>query len=964
MDIFDFDLFLSFTGKPHRDLTREVARILHEKNLRVFFDEETIENADRWIESLEKGLKKARCLAALVPEGPSGNQRSEIESFRDFRSKDPRRLMVIVYMDQLPSDASFLDLQGAKGEGLSPAAIASLIETEYHQKLNPTPSIAEPHWTPPEALAAYGKHCIDRHSKLVPYFVGANDLLLKNVFVQLEVANTPRRTSIIEPEGPKNHEPLDSTPVPLESLLLAKTAGPCAPRILLVGDPGAGKTTLCRALTRRLAEENERIPIFLPLAGLTSGKFEPLAAAASEFLGAEALSTPRAEVLLQSLAATINTGNAVLFLDGLDEVDSGRTDDIVREITAYADQHRKLPILVSGRSIAFERSEFPTDYTRVRVQPLPGTRQDELLHNLLDASLAREVRSHIDRHPALADLAQSPLLLTLLAVVARDTSLSESKLPKTRTKLYDTVVTLLLRRGFGIHKQGVHDTQSARRLLQVLSFELHTKGGEAWTPSALSDVLTTLRERNPRTNFLVKENWETNDRFLDDMGRNSGILGPHDAPNLPWRYLHRSLREFLAAEELASRPEPEVLGYLKTWLAEVEADEKAKRDSPDDQRKAKEKKRAKASRQTPTAAARPDPQRWGEVFALYAGLAADPAPVITALGQQSPPLALRTIRAIDALKPAQLLDHLLQFEGWNDQELSALLDHWDLAPPARKELLNSAIRPELPIPNLGLLWCALEDLGDSPDRQDFFTRCGLWPEGGPPAPDLVAIPPNGQPFEFRLGSPDGVGHGDEHPQVTVRLSPFRLARRTVTWRDFNQFRQTAPDSEVPKEQTPDHPVTSVSWWSAYLYCRWLGGSLPIEAQWEGACRAGTQTAYWFGDDPSLLPRYGWFAGNSGNRTHPSDPKHANPWGLEEMHGNVWEWCLDNLRGNYSGLASAGSPKDPCGWPRDFVQVVRGGSCRGDADRCRSARRVWREPGNRSDSLGFRVAFPAAPSFDP
>ncbi len=867
-------------------------------------------------------------------------------------------------MEPRPAWPELFAFQGFDGRGLSAIEIAQRINEKLRRPASPAPVREEKPWTAADALAAYRRHTVDRHSKLIPYFAGASDLLLEQIFVRVDVAPLKSRGLVEHPEeeGPGNPRKPESEPVLLDDLLLSASKRDSAPRLLLIGDPGAGKTTLCRALTRQLAESEGRVPLFLPLAVLPYRPFEPVLSAAADFLGQDALHTQRGKVLTDALSVATESGNALLFLDGLDEVAAEHVDDLFAAIVAYAAAHRSTAIVVSGRSIAFERLEAPRHFQRIRVQPLPRDRQDELLSKLLSASDAAEVRRHIDRHPALADLAQSPLLLTLLAVVARDTALAETGLPNSRTKLYDTVVSLLLRRGFGIHKHGVHDTNSARRLLQLLSFELHTAGGESWTQPALSEVLTTLRERHSRANFLVKENWDTNDRFLDDIGRNAGILGPHDSPTLPWRYLHRSLREFLAAEELSTRPEAEVLGYLKTWIEEVEADEKAKKEQARAERGSKSTKPAGQNPAPSTSPSRPDPQRWGEVFALYAGLATNPSPILDALGQQSPPLALRTLKAIDALAPDRLLNHLLQFEGWTDTDLTALLDLWGKSSDSAASFLNAAIRPGLPIQNLGLLWCALEGLGHPPRREDFFSRAGLWPEGGPPLPDLVPIPPSGEPFEFLMGSPEGVGEDHERPQVQVRLSPFRLARRTVTWREFNQFRQAPADFELPNGHTPDHPAAYVSWWPAYLYCRWLGGSLPTEAQWEGACRAGTQSVYWFGDDPSQLSKHAWFGENSGYHPHPSDPEHANPWGLEEMHGNVWEWCLDSGL-DYSELAADTTATDPSASPRGSGRVVRGGSFWSGADWCRSAYRRRGRPGDRNVFLGFRVAFPAAPSFD-
>ena len=483
---FTFDLFLSFSGPELRPVARELAEALKARRFRVFFDEQSIESGKRWREALAAGLEESRGLLALVPESPSNWQRAEVDYFRPFVRPDGERFILPVWMEPRPAWPEIFAFQGFDGRGKSAVEIADLVDAKLRHPSTPEPARQEKPWTSDDALAAYRRHAIERHSKLIPYFAGASDLLLEEVFVRVDVASLPGRMPAEEVvQIQERTKPSIGEPVLLDTLLFPPSQSGPAPRLLLIGDPGAGKTTLCRALTRRLAESQNRVPFFLSLAVIQRSPFEPIRSAAADVLGADTLHTQRGQVLLNAPTDAVNSGNAAIFLDGLDEVATEHTDSVIAAIVAFAAENPRTPLVVSGRSIAFERSEFPNHFQRVRVQPLPRERQDELLSKLLSAQDATEVRRHIDRHPALADLAQSPLLLTLLAVVARDTALAETSLPKTRTKLYDTVVTLLLRRGFGIHKQGVRDTQSARRLLQLLSFVLPAGPGEAWAPPVM-----------------------------------------------------------------------------------------------------------------------------------------------------------------------------------------------------------------------------------------------------------------------------------------------------------------------------------------------------------------------------------------------------------------------------------------------------------------------------------------------
>lgn len=158
------------------------------------------------------------------------------------------------------------------------------------------------------------------------------------------------------------------------------------------------------------------------------------------------------------------------------------------------------------------------------------------------------------------------------------------------------------------------------------------------------------------------------------------------------------------------------------------------------------------------------------------------------------------------------------------------------------------------------------------------------------------------------------------------------------------------------------PVTNVSWKEANEFCVKLTGewersgvlpegwsvSLPTEAQWEYGCRAGTTTAFSFGESRGELLQYGWFDQNSGNETHEVGLLRENGWGLKDMHGNVWEWC-----GDWYGERLRGG-RDPRGPASGSSRVRRGGSWIGTPANCRSADRFRDFVSFRSHSLGFRL----------
>jgi formylglycine-generating enzyme required for sulfatase activity len=209
----------------------------------------------------------------------------------------------------------------------------------------------------------------------------------------------------------------------------------------------------------------------------------------------------------------------------------------------------------------------------------------------------------------------------------------------------------------------------------------------------------------------------------------------------------------------------------------------------------------------------------------------------------------------------------------------------------------------------------------------------------------------------QMGSEDG--EEDEKPVHKVRITkPFYLGVTEVT----NAQWQVVMGGEPPSRwKDADRPVERVSWNDAVQFCKKLSARpeereagrayrLPTEAEWEYACRAGTTTKWASGDDEMALREFAWFTTNSGAQTYFVGQKQPNAWGLDDMHGNVWEWCSDSY-GPYAAEAVA----NPTGPASGSDRVSRGGSWLNTARRCGSANRSRDAPAGRYDSLGFRLA---------
>ncbi len=246
--------------------------------------------------------------------------------------------------------------------------------------------------------------------------------------------------------------------------------------------------------------------------------------------------------------------------------------------------------------------------------------------------------------------------------------------------------------------------------------------------------------------------------------------------------------------------------------------------------------------------------------------------------------------------------------------------------------------------------------------------------------EMVPIPGG----KFMMGSPESEDdrQDNEGPQFTVEVEPFWMGKYEVTWAEYKQYmalygifkefevrkvRKVTDDNMIdaitaPTElydpsftfefgEDPKFPAVTITQYAVRQYTKWLAAitghfyRLPTEAEWEYACRAGSQTAYHFGDDPDDLDDHAWYYDNSDDAPHEVGGKKPNPWGLYDIHGNVAEWVLDQmLEDGYESFEGKSlKSNDAIVWPKKLVsRVVKGGSWEDDPENCRSAFRLGSE----------------------
>jgi|SRR5579862_2146700 len=279
-------------------------------------------------------------------------------------------------------------------------------------------------------------------------------------------------------------------------------------------------------------------------------------------------------------------------------------------------------------------------------------------------------------------------------------------------------------------------------------------------------------------------------------------------------------------------------------------------------------------------------------------------------------------------------------------------------------------------------------------REKILTRA----QTAEPKPYRVTIPETVVAYEmvpipagaFEMGSSSS-GNPDEQPQHRVRVDAFWMQAHEVTWDEYRlfMFSAQAKDESVDAVSRPTRPYVEMSFGmgingypaismtqhAANKYAEWLSARtgefyrLPTEAEWEYACRAGTSTAYFFGDDPARLGDYAWYSENAGRKYQKVATKKPNPWGLYDMLGNAMEWTLDQYAPYAAGEAA--NPRVESKTP--YPHSVRGGSWKDNAAACGCASRVpssaaWKRQDPQlpksiwyhtdAQWLGFRLVRPA------
>jgi len=503
------------------------------------------------------------------------------------------------------------------------------------------------------------------------------------------------------------------------------------------------------------------------------------------------------------------------------------------------------------------------------------------------------------------ELSTNPLMLTILCVVFHE----ERKLPTERSELYSRCVRVLLehwRREIfeNEHGQAVqpYDADAAQAVLARMAWWMHSEQDRAAAPL---DELAAEAERGLASVSASSGLGRDGAQFIDRMRSEAGLL----AKTADGRcgFLHLSFQEYLAATHAAAHGLSKELASqaASSWWQET----------------------ALLSLRTSEAHCR---DFFTELLAV-------------GIAEKDPKLAQQCIDEALFLPPEPFADVLMKSKASRQTAVIRLLrNRLDQLPEVAeivKTLMKSRTKQVAKAASEAVSYSKL--YGAIVSR---LTTVTLEKERTLKPGNVWVDDRTGITYVWIPAGTFLMGAGSDEKGHEVQLTqPFWMARYPVTNAQYRQFLKEQGGKVQKSEYLDDRrfngddqPIVGVSWDEATTLAEWAGAGLPTEAQWEYACRAGSNKDYCFGNDVKKLGDYAWYEENSNGQTQPVGTKLANDWGLHDMHGNVWEWCQDEIDGG-SG------------------RVFRGGGWDFSARGCRSAVRFWLTPSSRGCSLGFRVA---------
>ncbi|MBI1765307.1 MAG: SUMF1/EgtB/PvdO family nonheme iron enzyme [Acidobacteria bacterium] len=949
-DQFNYDVFLSHSSKD-KPLVRPLAERLRADGLRVWFDERDINPGSHWQSKIEEGLEQSRVLVVCVSENGSTSDWVKLE-VGTFRRRDPlnREGRIILlrldeaeikgllgeyhYINWLPEEQDYTKLlealtgAGNKSAGNSvsePLSVQRKSELAYLAWLKEEQLIYMDRYTPVSGGTQQQRRARARvPGSTVPF--------------DKEQQTRPFADAVEEIQGLQNN----------------------SGRAVLLGDPGGGKTFILWKLAERLVEAARNdsaapIPLLIRLGFWTKAdqRLPEFMAAQLKGLG------PHLKTLLEQK-------RAALLLDGLNEVPSAQRSGKANLIKQFIEDHESLLAVVSCRKEDYApHTEFELGFDRLNILPLDALRIREFIERYLKEKAERffwklagqDTRTYHDdfvakvgveheeifwlkdqlpddlkwtydwdnnneysrwqdwhghrvRHCEQADsllvLARNPYMLCMLVSVSDE----KGDLPQNRGEVFRKFVEELLDR----EEVSASAREPLRAGLMQVAYKMQSQ-------RALSGADGDTDKSNAATVLSNEDVRKILDEQSLKLAGSASLLSLGDEV----RFTHQLLQEYFAAQ------------HLKTIRA---AGQRATELWP----------RERWWKRT----------NWEETAVLLAGLDSDDcSEVVEWIAAANPEVAAQCIVRSGAQTP--------------EATRARLRDEW----------LKRLDKPELePEPQArAAIGRALGQIVGLDNRPGVGLNSDHWP-------DITWIKIPGGEFQYgaekQAGDPDWYEPAKPRP---LKLATFWISRYPITYAQFRCFAEdngygderwwdglaADDDDRTPAEQSfkfDNHPRDTVNWYEAIAFCRWLswrkGGGydlqqidewkvrLPTEFEWEKAARGTDGRLYPYGNDFDASKGNVDKTGIGQTSAVGIFPDGMSFYEVEEMSGNVWEWCLSDY--NKPQRDARKEKLDT-----DNTRVLRGGSWFFNVDNARSVYRYFSQPGGRNGDPGFRVVVVRPPS---
>ena len=716
-------------------------------------------------------------------------------------------------------------------------------------------------------------------------------------------------------------------------------------QIAILGDPGTGKSVLLVQTAASLAEDalagnGHCIPVLVPLASLGQGDRSAAPYSLDAYFRevGRALGIPE---LFSEIRDHIAGGEVLFLLDGLDEISSNRRLKVLEQVALVCKPELGNRLVWTSRHVGFK--PWPA-LELWEILPLRATQQRELLLQLCGEAITRDLLRLIAGRSSLKVLASAPMTLTILALVATDIGDKFEEYCKELSALFECAIRILLE---ARHRDspGVKDPSRAFGILSRASLLLHSistahAGREDFTRYEVESSI----ERAALSDLAP---WESAAGFLFDLSETTNILYAADVLRRSFRFIHRSFREYLAARAMVSWQE----SIREERIPELATD-----------------------------------LQWQNVLTMLAGMVEDPTDILRAFRDTPASVAVRVASQVEKLSQEDVL-RLLLSEAPSAHDKTQAYELIRLKLPSRKQrsaLFSEYLRlRHASIPRLDYYFIRqlLTNYADHQSRSLLARLESLLPQvpgdlfdrAMPAKLRQLGLPfwceVNGGPFLFGAdpGDPDKKDWVTDTRIISVRT--FRISRIPITNRMYEvfdpmHFAVRAFRDDVPSDELDDHPVVNVTWYEAQAFCDWAsrafpGIRLPTEAEWEKAASNmpnGHKLRFPWGNDWDPMRLNCWESGPNHTTEVCSYPQGASPYGVLDMAGNVWEWCIDWFYDDYDAYRRylRENQVDPRGALSGERKVDRGGGWYYDVARPCTFTRAADAPADMFLHCGFRV----------